>query len=246
MSAIDVTVIVPALNERENIIIAIPQIRKIVEKLGITAEILIVDGNSSDGTREAAEALGARVVVQKERGYGGALLAGFAEARSQYIATMDADLSHPPEFLEQFWRCRNSADLLIASRYVPGGKAEMSVTRYLLSRVLNFTFAKVLSIPLRDMSSGFRLYKREIVAGLKLESSDFDVLEEILVKAYNEGWQVRELPFHYMPRASGRSHAKLLKFGWAYLTTIVRMWRLRHAPVCTLRRGDVRWSDQVR
>jgi GT2 family glycosyltransferase len=67
MSAIDVTVIVPALNERENIIIAIPQIRKIVEKLGITAEILIVDGNSSDGTREAAEALGARVVVQKER-----------------------------------------------------------------------------------------------------------------------------------------------------------------------------------
>ena len=227
--ATELSVIIPAWNERENLELMLPLLWKVIGRMQVSAEILVIDGGSSDGTREAAERLGARVILQKERGYGGALLAAFAEAQAPYIASMDADLSHPPDFIEEFWKRRHEAEMLIASRYVPGGRAEMSRFRLLLSRILNITFSRALSVPLRDMSSGFRFYRREIVAGMELESRDFDVLEEILVKAYNQGWRIREVPFHYMPRVSGQSHAKLIKFGKAYLKTIVRMWQMRNA-----------------
>jgi dolichol-phosphate mannosyltransferase len=225
----ELSVIIPAWNERENLELMLPVLWKTIARMQVTAEILVIDGGSSDGTREAAERLGARVIPQKERGYGGALLTAFAEAQAPYIASMDADLSHPPDFLEEFWKRRHDAEMLIASRYVPGGRAEMTRFRLLLSRILNLTFRRALSVPLRDMSSGFRFYRREIVAGLDLASRDFDVLEEILVKAYNQGWNIREVPFHYMPRVTGKSHAKLIQFGKAYLRTIVRMWQMRNA-----------------
>jgi dolichol-phosphate mannosyltransferase len=225
----ELSVVIPAWNERENLELMLPVLWKTIGRMQVAAEILVIDGGSSDGTREAAERLGARVILQKERGYGGALLAAFAEAQAPYIASMDADLSHPPDFLEEFWKRRHEAEMLIASRYVAGGRAEMSRFRMLLSRILNLTFRRTLSVPLRDMSSGFRFYRREIVAGLELKSRDFDVLEEILVKAYNQGWHIREVPFHYMPRVSGQSHARLIKFGKAYVKTIVRMWQMRNA-----------------
>ena len=88
-------------------------------------------------TREAARQHGARVVEQIEPGYGGALVTGFALASGNYLLTMDADLSHPPEFVEQLWRQRDEADVTIASRYVAGGRADMGFYRYALSRVLN-------------------------------------------------------------------------------------------------------------
>ena len=85
------------------------------------------------------------------------LLAGFAATSAPYIVTMDADLSHRPVFLEEFWRRRDEAEVLIASRYVHGGRADMSRFRRLLSHILNRTYSRVLSFPLRDLSSGFRM-----------------------------------------------------------------------------------------
>ncbi len=82
-------------------------------------------------------------------------------------------------------------------------------------------------MPLRDLSSGFRMYHHDVLSQLDLEARDFDVLEEILVKVYTHGWRIKEVPFHYMARVSGRSHAKLIKFGWAFLKTLIRMRRLR-------------------
>src|SRR5207245_9532744 len=124
------------------------------------------DGGSRDGTAEAAQRRGARVVVQKEPGYGSALLAGFAATSAPYIVTMDADLSHRPVFLEEFWRRRDEAEVLIASRYVPGGRAGLSRFRRLLSYILNFTYSRILSLPLRDISCGFRVYHRDVLSGL--------------------------------------------------------------------------------
>jgi SAM-dependent methyltransferase len=142
---------------------------------------------------------------------------------------MDADLSHRPIFLEEFWRRRNDAEVLIASRYVPGGRADMGRVRRLLSHILNRTYGRVLSLPLRDLSSGFRMYRRDVLANLKIRARDFDVLEEILIRVHAEGWMILEVPFHYMARGSGRSHARLFKFGWAFLKTLVRMWQLRNS-----------------
>jgi dolichol-phosphate mannosyltransferase len=227
----DISVVVPALNERENLELLLPSLWAVTERLGLTAEIIVVDGGSTDGSRLAAEQLGARVITQQERGYGGALLAGFAAASAPFVVTMDADLSHQPVFLEDFWLLRGDADLLIASRYVSGGSAEMGAVRRVLSLVLNRTYSRVLTLPLRDVSSGFRMYRQDVLATLDLQARDFDALEEILVKVYVRGGRVREVPFHYQARQTGKSHAKLIKFGWAFLKTLLRMRRLRNSAL---------------
>jgi dolichol-phosphate mannosyltransferase len=225
----ELAIVIPAIDERENLELLIPAIWDVVSTLGIRAEIIVVDGGSKDGTAEAAESRGARVIRQQERGYGGALLAGFAATHAPYLVTMDADLSHRPSFLTEMWNSRSRAHVIIASRYVPSGLAEMTALRRLLSKILNRTYARVLSLPFKDISSGFRMYRTEALRKLHLQARDFDVLEEILIRVHAEGWSILELPFRYMSRGSGRSHAKLIKFGFAYLKTLGRMWRLRNS-----------------
>ncbi|HEV8584851.1 MAG TPA: glycosyltransferase [Methylomirabilota bacterium] len=229
MNAPALAVVIPAWNERENLELLLPALREVLEELGVGFEIVVADAGSGDGTAETAARRGARVVVQTERGYGGALLAGFAATTAPWIVTMDADLSHRPVFVHELWKRRHEAEVLIASRYVAGGRADMDGLRRLLSRVLNGTYARVLAMPLRDMSSGFRMYRREALAEARPLARDFDFLEELLIRAHCEGWRVTEVPFHYMARGSGRSHARLVKFGWALTRTLVRMWQLRNS-----------------
>jgi dolichol-phosphate mannosyltransferase len=225
----DIAVVIPAWNERENLDLLLPALKEVLDELGLVSEIVIADAGSEDGTREAAERRGARVVIQQERGYGGALLAGFAATSAPYIVTMDADLSHRPVFLFDFWKYRDRAEVLIASRYVEGGRADMGKGRRVLSHILNRTYGIALSMPLRDLSSGFRMYRREVLDGINLHSRDFDVLEEILIRVHAEGWRIKEIPFSYMARGSGSSHARLFKFAIAYLRTLGRMWSLRNS-----------------
>ncbi len=225
----DLAIVIPALNERENLELLLPAVKDIIAELGLTAEIVVVDGGSTDGTQQVTERLGARVAVQAERGYGGALITGFGSTTAPYVVTMDADLSHRPLFLDEFWRRRHEGEVLIASRYVPGGSADMNVFRRMLSIVLNRTYSRVLALPIRDLSSGFRMYRRRVLEGLSLIARDFDVLEELLIRVDAAGWRIQEVPFRYMARGTGRSHARLFKFGLAFLKTLRRMWRLRNS-----------------
>lgn len=220
------TVVIPATDERENVELLIPALWDVLNSIAVNAEIILVDGGSRDGTPEVAASRGVRVVKPTERGYGGALLAGFAAAQAPFVLTMDADLSHRPSFIAELWRSRSKAHMLIASRYVPGGAAEMPWFRRLLSRILNVTFARVLSLPYKDLSSGFRIYRVDAVRQLPLRARDFDVLEEILLRVYAEGWSIGEIPFRYRSRGSKKSH---VKFVIAYLKTLGRMWRLRNS-----------------
>ncbi len=225
----DVSIVIPALNEQENLQLLLPLVQHALAELQIKAEIIVVDGGSRDHSKAVATQLGARALDQQERGYGGALLAGFAAARAPYVVTMDADLSHPPEFLRDFWRDRNEFDLLIASRYVAGGQAEMGIGRRILSEILNRTYAVLLGVKVRDLSSGFRMYNRKVLRSLNFAARDFDALEEILVRVYAGGGRVKEVPFHYRVRNAGESKAKLIKFGWAYARTLARMMWLRYS-----------------
>jgi len=134
---------------------------------------------------------------------------------------------------------RETSDLLIASRYVEGGTADMSQFRLLLSKVLNTVYGLVLDLPYRDLSTGFRLYRRTALEGIQFRSEKFDVLPEILVLLYAKGCSISETPFNYQPRKSGRSHARLIPFGWAFITTLYRMSRLRRL-VREERRADPR------
>ena len=225
----ELAVIIPAWNERENLEILLPGIKEELAALSLSAEIVIIDHASSDGTRESAERKGARVIPQQEPGYGGALLAGFAATTAPYIVTMDADLSHRPFFLAEFWKRRDEAQVIIASRYIEGGRARMGWFRRLLSRALNGTCRRVLSLPISDLSSGFRMYHRNALTGLTLIARDYDILEEILVRVHAEGWQIKEVPFAYTARGSRRSRLRLVTFGWAFLRTLARMWHLRNS-----------------
>ncbi|MEI8190333.1 MAG: glycosyltransferase family 2 protein, partial [candidate division NC10 bacterium] len=140
----DLAIVIPAWNERENLELLLPALRETLDGLRASWEIIVVDGGSSDGTAEAAVRRGARVVQQEALGYGGALLAGFAATSAPWVITMDADCSHRPIFIEEFWRRRSEAEVLIASRYVAGGRADMGIFRRLLSHVLNRTYARAL------------------------------------------------------------------------------------------------------
>jgi dolichol-phosphate mannosyltransferase len=226
---LDLTVLLPVLNERENVASLLPRLDQVLRQLGCTSEVVVVDGGSHDGTAELARSLGARVLVQRAPGYGGALREGFSAATGRYIATLDADLSHEPDFIAKLWRARDRADIVIASRYVKAGVAYMPLHRKILSRILNRFFAIGLALPIRDLSSGFRLYRAAVFSELDIHAQHFDVLEEILVKAFALGWNVLEIPFTYYPRDRGSSHARIFRFGLSLLRAFGRLWPLRNS-----------------
>ncbi len=223
----DLSVVIPAHNEGPNLRGLLPQLRSILDEIGVSSEILVVVREDDPETLEAARGVAA-VERQRDPGYGGALRTGFGQARGRYILTMDADLSHPPTFTTDLWRHRDEAEVLIASRYVEGGSARMPVFRALLSRALNRFFAFGLGVPLRDLSSGFRLYRKSALAMDDVRARDFDVLPEIVIRAYTNGWRVKEIPFRYEPRVHGSSNARVIPFGVAYLRTFRRLWATRH------------------
>ena len=225
----DISVVLPVLNERDNLLILLPRIKSCLEREKLSYEIVVVDGNSTDGTREASESLGARVVSERRRGYAGALETGLAEAAGDYVLTLDADLSHDPDFISKMWRARERGDIVVASRYTRGGVTYTSFIRNWTSFVLNLVLGRMLSVPCRDMSSGFRLYRREALEGITLDSKNFEVQEEVLVRAYARGFSIVEVPFVYFPRGAGRSHAKLFSFGIDIGRSALRLWKLRNS-----------------
>jgi len=228
-SPFSLSVVIPALHEHENLALLLPELHRVLGRLGVTREVVVVTTEEDQATREAAAARGAGVVIQQGPGYGSALRAGFRAARGAFIVTMDADASHAPVFIQDLWSCRGQAEVVIASRYVAGGRAQSALGRRILSRVLNALFERGLSLPVRDLSSGFRLYRADLVRGEAFEARDFDVLPEILVRLFAAGWRIREVPFSYAPRQHGKSNARVLRFGLAYLRTFTRLWKLRNS-----------------
>ena len=156
---LDLSVVLPCLNEAANLRVLLPSLHETLNQLGITWEILIIDGPSTDDTKAVAEGHGARYIRDEQRGYGRAILRGFEEANGRYVLTMDADLSHPSPFVARLWDSRDRGDLVIASRYVPGGKADQPWARLTLSKILNGFLRTALTLEPLDLSSGFRLYR---------------------------------------------------------------------------------------
>jgi dolichol-phosphate mannosyltransferase len=226
---LEISVVIPAYDEEENISALISGVRMILEKNQCVFEIIVVDAKSKDDTVKRAKEAGANVFIQSRPGYGMALKEGFDKANGKYVITMDADLSHDPLFIEEMLKISEDADMIIASRYIPGGSAEMGSFRRYLSIILNRMFCLILSLPYRDISSGYRFYNQKVLEQVTITSRDFDVLEEILIRAHQQGFRIVEVPFHYKPRAHGKSHVKLLHFGLSFSRTLWKMWRLRRS-----------------
>jgi glycosyltransferase involved in cell wall biosynthesis/predicted SAM-dependent methyltransferase len=215
-------------NEGGNIGKQLSSAAMVLKDLGLSHELIVVDGHSTDQTVEEAMACGAKAERQEQPGYGSAFAQGLKICRGTWILALDADGSHDPNFIRLVWSARHEAELVIASRYA-GGDARMPVSRLVMSRLLNGFLSRVLSLPLKDLSSGFRLYRRSAIEEIALTAPDFDVLIELLVKLYIKGYQVLEVPFFYKPRDAGRSKAALLRFARSYLLSSWRLWRLRNS-----------------
>lgn len=224
---LDLTVVIPAFREAQNLRYLLPDLRASLDKLNIAWEVMVIDGESGDGTVDVAAENEMGCIEESISGYGAALQRGFREANGAYILTMDADLSHPTEFIESMWQTREGASLTIASRYVPGGGADQNFFRALLSKILNLFFRVGFELPYGDLSSGFRLYKSEAVQSLSLTYTNFVVLIEILLQFRHSGRVIAEVPFYYEPRLSGASKARIIQFGKDYLRLFFHMQKLR-------------------
>ena len=172
----NLSIIIPVKNEGGDISSLLRKVRRVADDLHADYEIVVVDGLSEDDTVAHAPPLADRVIQQKEPGYGNALKEAFALAAGEYIVTMDGDLSHSPEFIREMYLQRDSAELLLASRYVPGGRAIMPSWRKYLSFILNRVFSRALSLPIRDISSGFVIEECAYVFG-----------SELIIRARKEG-----------------------------------------------------------
>jgi SAM-dependent methyltransferase len=182
--------------------------------------------------RSAGEALGVEyeliVSPADPEGFGHELRGGLARARAPFVMTVDADVHGPMTFVSALWARRTDAEVVIGSRYVAGSRAELPAPRRLGSRLLNSVFRRGLSVGVSDGSSAIRLYRTDVVNSLRLRADDYDILQEVLVRAFAAGWRVLEVPIAYEPSAdvASKAHASL---ALAYARTFWRLWKLRNS-----------------
>lgn len=222
------SIVIPCLNEAKNLEILIPLIRDFISG-EIDYEIIVVDGGSRDNSLRVAERCGARAVTQQGKGYGNALKTGFSVARGEYILTMDGDLSHHPSLIPNLINRRKEADVLILSRYIRHGYSRDGFGRKLMSMILNKTFKFLISLPIEDVSSGFRIYRSRALKSIDMEMVNYNILQEILIKIFIRGYHIKEIPFHYKPRHKGRSKAMIFRFSCEYFRYLFAAWRLRNS-----------------
>jgi glycosyltransferase involved in cell wall biosynthesis len=228
----DLSIVIPTYNEAENIGFLIPEIKNVAGVIAKNYEIIIIDGHSQDNTAEVARANGATVYMQPGKGYADALEKGLAAASGDYVITMDADFSHEPDFIKTMWEKRAAAELIIASRFISGGTFEQKGLRSVLSCILNKVSVWVLDLPIKDISSGFRMYHRTTFHNLVLKGVNYDILEEIVIRILCQGYKIIEVPLAYKTRKFGSSKAKLIEFAKSYSRTILSMWKLRNSIAC--------------
>jgi dolichol-phosphate mannosyltransferase len=206
----------------------LPRLHSVLSGLTQQYEVLLLSVPGDAQSREAA-ATHAATLLEVPAGYGAGLNAGFARATGEYLLIMDADLAHPAEFVERLWGARSTSDVAIASRYVAGGIASMNPARRTCSRFLNALFSRGLDVPVRDLSSGFRLYRAAVIREQEVTSRNFDVLQQTIVQGFAEGWRIDEVPFTYQPHHSSRSLGQVLPIGMSWLRTFGQLWLLRNS-----------------
>jgi dolichol-phosphate mannosyltransferase len=205
-------VVLPTYNERENVSAIVPAILAASPLL----DVLVVDDNSPDGTGKIADELAAREprvrVLHRERkdGLGRAYLAGFREALAAgygRIIEMDADFSHDPARLPALLDA--DADLVLGSRYVRGGgTAHWGLGRRLLSRGGSFYARTILGVPIRDLTGGFKCFRRKVLENLDLatvRSSGYAFQIELTWRTLRRGHSVVEIPITFTDRRVGKS-----------------------------------------
>jgi len=236
---VNVSVVIAAWDERRNAEPLTRRLTAVLDGLGEPWEVVfVVEG--TDGTRDVLEGLARerhelRVLYQSEpQGLGAAFRRGFAAAApdADVVVTMDADLNHQPEEIPRLldaFRAR-ACDVLVGSRFTPGGTVDrMPRWKAALSRTLNPVMRRLFRLPVRDLTSGYRLYRGEALRGLSFSSNNFAFLPELLMEASARGLRIAEEPIRFTYRVHGRSKMRLWKTSRSYLGLFLRRLVL-HRP----------------
>jgi len=236
-------VIIPTYDEVDNII---PLVRGVLAQ-GPTIEVLVVDDGSPDGTGDRVEAFRAEHphvhLIRRPRklGLGTAYLAGFRfglDRGFDALFTMDGDASHDPSSLNPMREALLTHDLVIGSRYVPGGDLiNWSLFRRLLSRFANWYTKRLLALPQSDCTSGYRGYRRSVIESVdpfSIRASGYSFLEEMVWRVQRAGFSIVEVPIVFVDRARGTSKietSEILKAAWHVLATALRRRSAKRPPV---------------
>ncbi len=221
-----VSVVIPCLNEEENIEACVTQALGAIAASGLSGEVVVADNNSTDRSAELATAAGARVVHVSERGYGAAYLGGFRAARGTYIVMGDADLTYDfnevPNFVE---RLEAGADMVMGNRMnniAPGAMPWLHqyIGNPLLSGFLNLLF----KTGVRDAHCGMRAVRRSALPQLDLRTPGMEFASEMVIRAAKEDLKIEQFDIQYSPRG-GESKLSTFRDGWRHLRFL-----LAHSP----------------
>ena len=215
--AVAVSVVIPCLNEADSIGQCVTAALRVLDEHGLDGEVVVVDNGSDDGSAVLASLAGARVVDEPRRGYGSAYLAGFADARGDYIVMIDADLTYDFEEIPRFIAELDAgAELVMGNRMEavePGAMSTLSrIGNPLLSGFLNLLFRT----PISDAHCGMRAVRRDVLPQLALQATGMELASEMVIRASRGGLEIRELPIALHPR-EGESKLSPFRDGWRHL-----------------------------
>jgi glycosyltransferase involved in cell wall biosynthesis len=220
------SVVIPCLNEAENIELCVALALAAMADAGIDGEVIVADNDSEDGSGELAERAGAHVVRQPIRGYGSAYRAGFAAASGEYIVMADADLTYDfaeiPRFLAAL---QDGADMIVGDRMSNIHDGAMPwLHRYIGNPLLSGFLNVLFHTGVNDAHCGMRGFRRDRLEQLHLRTTGMEFASEMIVRAAKERLVIRELPIEYRPRG-GESKLSSFRDGWRHLRFL-----LLHSP----------------
>ena len=227
MNKMDLSVIIPAYLEEENLRIILPRINAVLSDMKISYEILVIDTlTPKDNTKSVCDEFSARYINRLGgNNYGDAVRTGISYTQGQLTLFMDADGSHTPEFIKDIYENRAGNDVVIASRYVAGGDTDNNKVLILMSLVVNVVYSIVLNLNCKDVSNSFKLYKTDDLKCLKLKCNNFDIVEEILfkLKRNNSDLKIKEIPYVFKKRMFGNTKRNLFLFMLSYVFTLLKL-----------------------
>lgn len=221
MAEIELTILMPCLNEARTLATCIGKAKEFLAKSQIRGEVLISDNGSSDGSQQIAASLGARVLDVPVRGYGAALAAGVAAANGKYIIMGDSDDSYDFSSLDSFVaKLRSGCQLVMGNRFQGGIEpgAMPKLHRYLGNPVLSYVGRLFFRVPIGDFHCGLRGFSRDAIIKLGLVTQGMEFASEMIAKSAIAGYRIEEVPTVLRPDGRGRPpHLNTWRDGWRHL-----------------------------